>query len=128
MIAAADEPNLLGELGHDFAAAAVAKTETKPAPVYDVDKRTVTTGCGWSTSTISVEFIPSSENARMELRIVGTVDARMLVSQGPFRICTDGFVRFMNVWKQRTCQAEPLDCVVIPISQSDIEDTTAPRT
>ena len=85
MVAAAGEPNVLAEVGRDFASAAVAKTQMKPTCIREMEKRTLITGAGTSTSTISLVYIPNDEYARAELRVEGTVEARMLASQGPFR-------------------------------------------
>jgi hypothetical protein len=99
--ASAGEPNLLAEVGIDFANAAVGQSAVKQEPIRDRERRAIITGCGISSTRVSIEFVPNAVCGQANLVLDGTLDAQLRARQGKIDVFTHGVAHFRGkkcVW------------------------------
>ncbi len=76
-------PNLLVEVSNDFAnAAASAEQHCQTSPINQNQDKMRTNGCQTTRVWVSVRFIPSTENARVEVCLNGAADAVTKTTRG----------------------------------------------
>jgi hypothetical protein len=95
-LASGAEPNALAEVNRDFVSALAGQSGCKPECVYDHEGKQVVTGSGTVCTTVTVEFVESTEFAQAYLCLNGVMNAQMVARQGKVQVCTNGEVHFQG--------------------------------
>ena len=83
-------PNLLVQVSSDFLSAGMGREVDRTAPVTDNILGTQIAGTGRTIGTVSVQLIPSENNAVLETVLVGEVISNTVGENGPVYIYSDG--------------------------------------